>query len=90
MKRVLMVGKIIARTPVYTNPAHAMQHFATPVSTLKRPDGNAILDAIADILYPVDGSPDDQWNGGDVCDDLNRLLLKYRPDAPARQKGDDQ
>lgn len=35
-----------------------------------RPDGTTgegtILDRIINILYPLDGYRDDQWNGGDV------------------------
>lgn len=65
------------------------REFITIVSDpiVRQVTADDLLDALADILYPVDGDPDDQWNGGDVCEDLNRLLLTHRPDAPSRQVG---
>jgi hypothetical protein len=44
-----------------------------------------ILDALADILYPLDEYADHQWNGGDVCEAVAELLGRYRPDARLRQ-----
>ena len=45
----------------------------------------AILDALQAILWPRDEEPDSPWNGGDVCQAVSDLVLKYRPEAWARQ-----
>jgi hypothetical protein len=45
----------------------------------------AILNALEDILYPMDEPRDSQWNGGDVCDAVAALLHAYRPEASLRQ-----
>lgn len=45
----------------------------------------ALIERLADILYPMDGYADDSWNGGDVCEDLATLLREVAPWAEKRQ-----
>ena len=66
---------------MYEIVVHAYADELSPATTTY--DG--LLNEIADILYPLDGYRDDQWNGGDVCDALAMLLDKYMPEARDRQ-----
>ena len=68
--------------PMYEIVVHA---YADELSVLKT-SYHGLLDEIAEILYPLDGHPDDQWNGGDVCEALAMLLDKYAPTARERRQ----
>jgi hypothetical protein len=61
--------------------------YADELVAIPLPDaeGEAILDRIENILYPLDEPRGHQWNGGDVCDALAELLASYRPTAYLRQ-----
>ena len=62
--------------PMYEVVAHA---YADELSVLET-SVTGLLWELGQILYPYGGSPDDQWNGGDVCDALAMLLDKYAPE----------
>jgi len=50
---------------------------------------DALLDALEEILYPLDQYRDTPWNGGDVCEAVAALFAQYRPDAHLRQPVED-
>jgi hypothetical protein len=48
-------------------------------------DGEALLDRLVDLMYPLDEYRGHQWNGGDVCDAVAQIIREYRPQAESRQ-----
>lgn len=44
-----------------------------------------VIERLADIMYPMTGFADDQWNGGDICEDIAFLLREVAPWAEHRQ-----
>ena len=68
--------------PMYEITVHAYADELSPATTTYE----GLLGELANILYPMDQYRDEcQWNGGDVCDALARLLDKYLPYASTRQ-----
>jgi hypothetical protein len=44
-----------------------------------------LLDELVDLLYPLDEYRDSQWDGGDICEALARIVDRERPEAKTRQ-----
>jgi hypothetical protein len=86
-------GWLFATVALSEAPTATVQHHLCPGCRMalgafmevgENPD-KPLIERLADILYPMDGFADDQWNGGDVCDALAEVLRDVAPWAARRQ-----
>jgi hypothetical protein len=73
---------------MYEVLVHAYADELTRLPSVPLVTTDGLLDALQDILYPLDQPRDHQWNGGDVCEAVAEILSVYRPEARFRQRAE--
>jgi hypothetical protein len=87
-------GWLIAHVALSEAPMASITHELCPtcredlgmfmLNEKQEPD-KALVERLADVLYPMTGFADDQWDGGDVCEALAGILRDVAPWAEHRQ-----
>lgn len=86
-------GWLIANVALSEAPTASITHELCPscrealggfMANVQAPD-KALVERLADILYPMNEWADTPWNGADVCDMLAGLLDEVAPWARKRQ-----